>query len=425
MTANVKVGGTWYESTAISAKVSGAWKNVTEGYTRIGGLWKQFFASGPAYYGAWLDGGVGDTKDIAHDSEANLYLIQNNDLVKIDPTGTIVWNRESSLTPFRLAVKGTSVVFNSSAQIVMYNTSGVFQWAKTINHDTNDVDLDASGNVYIAGDDSSNYSVLTKLDSTGAVLWTRRVRAENDTANRHTAVFVDDANSIVYVGGQMAEAGIDHLFWESYDFNGALQYRTKSNHITEPRQLVAGSDRVVLDTDLTSGQIYTTTLTGSWEDSLSVSSTNGFRSSVAIDPSGYYYWLANADPASGNSYFYVQKLDAADPLTTVWTRQIAFGNNITQGGELMIDTDGTSVWVMGRAGGSAQDVLFCIAADGSTTGSVTLNGLTYTIENGPTRGAGSASANSDTYSTATTAATSTTTTPTDTTGDFTLVKDRF
>lgn len=423
MTAHVKVGGTWANVPEISAKVSGTWRNVPEGFTRVSGVWRQFFA-GAGYYGAWLDSGGTGARDLAHDADGNLYLIAGADLVKVDATGTVVWNRETNLSGSRLAVKGTNVVFvTTTDEVVMYNTSGTFQWAKTLNHDTNDVDLDSSGNVYVVGKDTSNYSVLTKLDNTGAVVWTRRVRAESDTANRHSSVFVDDTNSVVYAAGQMAEAGSDHMFWDSYDLDGALQYRTKSGLVADAAHVVAGS-HVVMASDLSTGEVVYTTLTGGWEDRID-NGGGGMNdpSAVTIDSSGYYYFVTY--DSSTTSYFRVTKLDATNPLTTVWTRQIRFSGTVTIGQDMAITTDGINLWFAGRGDTSTDEVLFCIAADGSTTGAVTLNSKTYTIENGPSLSSANVAANADSYSTQTTAATATTATPTDAAGDYTLTTARF
>jgi hypothetical protein len=440
MTANVKVGGTWYESTAISAKVSGAWKNVTEGYTRIGGLWKQFFQAGAAYYGAFLNGGTGIFYGADADADGNFYLLwSDGQLIKLDQSGTIAWSRSTAETPTStidssrqgLAVKGSTVAALGADKVMIYSTAGVYQDAYALDFTTNAIALDSSGGIYIAGKDASNYAMVTKLNSSGVHQWTRRTRHENDTINRNNVVFVDDIAGWVLVGGELGDAGVDRIHFEAYDLDGTL--------ITRQRQSTTGrtiSSIVSNGTNgLTGGEIpssdntvFSLNSTPAFDRSIDFSSTfnndRAIDNKLAVDPNGDYYWLFGSD---NPDRFLIAKLDGTSPTTLVWLRQISLsGASISYTDDAWnIKADAESVYVTSGLT-TANDIIIKIASNGSTTGSVTLNGISYSISTPSASLAdGSVSTSTITYATQTTAVTSTASSVTDGAGTFTRAKDRF
>lgn len=448
MTAHTRIGGSFKDITAISTKVGGSWKEVTDGWTRVSGAWKQFFQSGPAnlYYGSALSYAPISGADL--DDEGNYYgHAKSLGIFKLDPSGDMVWNRTIGESPDNLsesslqtiAVKGTSVVFiagdTSTTKVITYSTDGVYQGVFSVNIRGSAVALDASGAIYVSGKDSSNYATLTKFNSSGVIQWTRRTRTDNDSANKNNIVFVDDTAGWVLVGGELGVSGIDRIHFEAYDLSGTLLTRQRQSTTGyEVASIVSNGLTGLVGGLVPSGDniIFSLNSTPALNRAIDFSTTlNNYRSiynKMAVDPNGDYYWLFG-DSGLSPRRFVVAKLDGASPTTLVWLRQINTTSNWSDPDAWNIKADANSVYItdsVAELGLDELGVVIKIASDGSTTGSVSLNTYTFTIDI-PSASLVSATANTQTvgYSTLSDNATSSSATVTDTAGTLTITKDIF
>lgn len=430
MTAHTKVGGAWKEVSAISAKVGGTWKEVNEGYSRIAGVWKQFFApSGLGnYYGLRIIGATSDISGMDNDDLGNLYFQIDNQLVKLDGNGDIVWNRTAphnlkSTSWGALSVGGGLVVLlGASGVVTAYNTDGVLQWGISLSvSELNALAVDSSGNVYVVGENTSTYAIVTKLDNTGAIVWTSGTRAESGN-NGFYSVFIDEANSLIYAGGHMEEGTSSSLYWESFNTSGVSQVRQKYSEVSIGRDIVVGAYVYQSQSELTEG-LFVSELIPGGASRLDLLSFYDDVPGIAIDPSGYVYWVQEV-----GTEWWLTKFDNASFGTVVWARKLTVGANITGGLDVKIKTNGTKVWFLARGSGTpyTQRLLFSVAADGSTSGTVTIDSKSYTFTtNSVSVSSAGATTNPDTYSTTTTDPSRTVLSPTDSAGSLALEGESF
>jgi len=177
---------------------------------RLGGLWPTSVTLATSPYWASVLGTTTNvtTQNVKTDSSGNIFVLgnyspvsaQSTILVKYDPTGTILWqkgfsNPGSGTAPFGL-------------------------------------DIDSSGNIYIAGwtEVSANVALfLMKLDSTGAIVWQRGL---NDASVYDEALSVVVSGANVTVCGQSRQApwqiqiaqwntSTGNLNWQRKNYGGA------------------------------------------------------------------------------------------------------------------------------------------------------------------------------------------------------------
>ncbi|MGH9909413.1 MAG: 6-bladed beta-propeller [Nitrososphaerales archaeon] len=120
--------------------------------------------------------------DVAVDSGGNIIAVTNDNLVKLNPTGTEIWRIGSSgsgdgqlSSPQGVAVDGTGNIYvadTSNHRIQKFNSAGVYQSQFGSPGSGNGqfnlpqgVTVDGTGNIYVA--DTSNHRIQ-KFNSTGA-----------------------------------------------------------------------------------------------------------------------------------------------------------------------------------------------------------------------------------------------------------------
>ena len=184
--------------------------------------------------GADIDIGYG----IAVDDSGNVYVagyttsqtagLDDVLIVKYNASGTIQWQRRlggaSVDMGYGISVDSSGNVYvtgytqsqTSGVQDVLvakYNTSGVIQWQRGLGGAGNDqgtgIAVDASGNVYVTGQTTSqgaggNDAIVTKYNTSGGIIWQRRL---GGTAEESGAGLEVDDNGNVYVTGYTGSQG--------------------------------------------------------------------------------------------------------------------------------------------------------------------------------------------------------------------------
>ena len=189
---------------------------------------------------------------IAVDSSNNVYVtgVDYNKLMlaKYNSAGVIQWQvflSNSSEAGQGIAVDSSSNVYvvgysdaaggagSNDLLLVKYNASGVIQWQRSLGGAASDlgsgVAVDSSGNVYVAGQTSSEGAgaqdlLLAKYSSAGVIQWQRRLGGAATDLGRAIAV---DSSANVYVVGysNSPSAGATSALIAKWDTSGTLQWQ--------------------------------------------------------------------------------------------------------------------------------------------------------------------------------------------------------
>ena len=176
---------------------------------------------------------AGDTSwtRIFNDATTNLYD-EVNDL-EIDASGNIYVTGDSDSDP--------TAFTNNDMLTVKYNAAGVFQWSARYNAISNNNDrsfgitLDNSGNVYIAGrtfNGNNDDFILIQYNNIGVQQW---IRTFNNGATDRAIGVVSDNNGLIYVAGR-SDNGIDDDYRViQYNNAGTIQWNTVYNNAGDDR----------------------------------------------------------------------------------------------------------------------------------------------------------------------------------------------
>jgi len=191
---------------------------------------------------------------------------------------------------------------------IKYNSSGVEQWFRTFNGSGNSTDfgksiaIDASGNVYVAGQTTSasglrDYLVI-KYNSTGIQQW---VRTYNGTGNANDNAFsiAVDASGNVYVTGEASASVSFDFITIKYNSAGVEQWVRSYNG---PGNNWDAAASLALDA---AGNVYVTGF------SRSSSNTNsGDYATIKYNSDGVQQWVSRFNgPANTNDFAYFIKVD--------------------------------------------------------------------------------------------------------------------
>ncbi len=221
-------------------------------YNSSGVIQWQKYLGGASY----TDRGVG----IAVDSSGNVYIGgytygvgaggYDAFIVKYNSSGTVQWQRtlggvghdfgmgidiDSSGNAY---ITGRDGGGSGAFIVAKYDTSGSIQWQKQLNASSHnsysyELEVDSSGNVYIAGmtalGGGSNSAVVVKLNSSGALQWSRKLYG---SGNEEAYAIAVDSSGNVYASIESDSIGNDYIVLAKWDSSGTIQwqrYMTLSN----------------------------------------------------------------------------------------------------------------------------------------------------------------------------------------------------
>jgi len=199
--------------------------------------------------------------------------------------------------------------------VAKYDTNGNIDWQKQINASSHssysyELEVDSSGNVYIAGLTSSggasNSAFVVKLNSSGAVQWSRKLYGSGNEEAYGIAV---DSSGNVYASIESDSFGNDQIVLAKWNSSGTIQwqrYMTKSDGSVvrgRPHGLaVDSSDNVYVTSTINIGvwDVWIAKFDGSgnilWQNSFGNSSSEDEPRDI-VHHSGNIYFTSHTNQA--------------------------------------------------------------------------------------------------------------------------------
>jgi len=348
---------------------------------------------------------------VAVDSSGNVYVVGRSQVSSIDDiqlakynnAGAIQWQRSLGGTGYQIGqaivVDAASNVyvagFYSSApydmMLAKYDTSGAIQFQKLISQTSgtgsqiaNDIVLDSSGNIYLCGNEDNQYIQTVKLDSTGTVLWDKRL-GKSSGQNYGQGIAID-ASGNLFVVGYTGDTSPANLVILKYNNSGVLQWQRilgDSISTTGSKVCVDSSGNLyVVGVSILSpfGSViivkYDTSGTLQWQRTVTDPWGNtGYD--ITIDTDNNLYVVGIGTYATSNQTFLILKYNSSG--TIQWQRSLKSNSSTrNEGYGITVDTSG-NFYITGRVGESgAEDfVIAKLPTDGSKTGTYTVGGVNF------------------------------------------------
>ncbi len=288
----------------------------------------------------------------------------------------------------------TEGVSNRAIWLFKYNTSGTLQWQRFLGGTTDDrgygVDVDSSGNVYIAGW-GNNGPLIAKYNSSGTVQWQRTLTGSGN--ERGYGVAVDSSGNAYFLGrtNSQGQGGNDFLI-AKYNTSGTIQWQRILGNADAEFVLTgialdsSGNPHFIGYTEVVvsgNGQYdilvakYNTSGTLQWQRTLGGTSTQDFGEEIAIDSSGNVYICARTDAGPGDNSMLIAKYNSSGAIQ--WQRTWS-GSGTENVYNIQVD-DSNNIYVLGYTrytvtGLGGYDIqLLKLPDDGSLTG--TYGSYTY------------------------------------------------
>ena len=248
---------------------------------------------------------------VVADNAGGVYVGGSGRTLKYDAaTGAQQWVLAADAQA--IAWDGTGLVIGTSGAVRKLNGAGTQVWSQAITGNVVALFVDAAANVYATGPDwngtSDDYGT-SKLDATGALLWSRRYNGTGNNSDQPRDIGVDGAAN-VYVTGQ--------------SFNG-------SNY-----------DAVTVKYNAAGTQQWAATYNGGNSDE---------ARALAVDPGGDVYVAGVTFTATTGSDFLTIRYNAAGAAQ--WTELYnTGGSSVDEACAIILDTSGPRVFGVSMVGSS-------------------------------------------------------------------------
>ena len=270
--------------------------------------------------------------DIAIDSSGNIYCAAGAYLLKINSSGSVVWQKTTiSRTITSVAFDSFGNVYftcsnagSSGYNLISLDSSGAWRWGKDLSDNGGPrVKVDSQDNVYVFGRSTTYYAYVSKLDTSGTVAWGKSIKVglSGNNAQAMTNDVAIDSSGNVYMATQMGSSSVSTDSWGpgivKYDSTGVLQ----------------------------------------WVSKLQYSSTYGtpMYRSVGIDNSGNIITIGYADRGSASSNYMIVSSYATNGSLN-WTKKILSDGNQTYYASpkmaIVSNTVNTTAYVVPLGGGT-------------------------------------------------------------------------
>lgn len=341
---------------------------------------------------------------VAVDSADNIISAVNpglyNHIIKQAPDGSVVWIQQagSSFTFRGICIDASDNIivvgyFSGSptkAAVLKFNSAGTLLWQKGFNgaysyNVANCVTADSSGNIYVGGEFAKSASYadtgILKLDSSGNILWQRRLSVT--TYEGYPYGIVVDGSGNVFVAGYYwkSSGGYTATYLVKYNSSGTYQWKVgldvAGNTTNAFRSMkvdvsgnmyIAGYNVVVGGTQRATLAKYNSAGVLQWNRVVPSVATDDYNAvSVALDSVGGVYMVGSykATPDA-----LIVKYNTSGTLQ--WSRGIT-GTGTEYG--LSVDVDSKDAPILAGAsssdGAGQQDALTArLYPDGSGTGAI-------------------------------------------------------
>ena len=365
--------------------------------------------------GCWLahlHGGTDLANKIAISSIGNIYIcgysnaaaVNDIQVFKYSPEGSLVWQKRLAYASSTNDI-GTGIVLDSSeniyisgytnasatndAVLVKLDSSGTILWQRkyggTANEVGNGVTLDGSGNVYLVGHTSTGGTQdvsVVKYNSSGTIQWQRRVTGGSGLPSLATSVVADSLGATYAVGysapasGTFAGVIIKHTSAGSLSTRNTLSTTGTTTIFNDIAQDTNGNMYAV-GYSTYSGSInsiilakYNSSGTIQWQRILSGNSSIGYG--VAVGSLNEIYIVGLSSP--GTQACQIAKYNSSGTLQ--WQRVLR--TNVTVFGR-SIEADSQYIYLTGHI--TSNDIISAkLKADGSLTGTYSVGGYNFTYE---------------------------------------------
>ena len=175
--------------------------------------------------------------NVSLDSSGNIYLASAYNvgyyaatLIKYDSGGTLQWQRtvfgpggndssyfydvtcDSSNNVYACGKYAPGGGYQAEQMLVKYDSSGNLQWNRKLNIVAGyGLDVDAYGNVYVCGYNSSYAMVMSKYNSSGTIQWQRQITGSSRNCYGYD-VKVDSLGNPIFIGTSMTTSATDSRF---------------------------------------------------------------------------------------------------------------------------------------------------------------------------------------------------------------------
>ena len=329
---------------------------------------------------------------------------------------TVIWERDltggtevrisdvkadSAGNVYAVGFADNTVNASNNAVIVKYNSSGTLQWQRQLGTDTSSIwddqfyklVIDSSDNIYVSGWEATSSTatdaLVVKYDSSGTVLWRRRLGLSAGSSEEWAYGIALDGSNNVYINGGNKYPSNTLGFLAKYDSSGTAiwqSYKLGVNSHSFTGIVVDSSGNSYSCGHTTSNfflQKHNSSGTLVWGRDLAEGSRT-IPWGIVQDSQGYIYVCIESSQSSlpgASSVEYTLVLLKYDTSgTVIWQRVLRpaisdTAYDLVPGGMVLDGSD--NIYITGKITGADFDdaLLIKIPSDGSSTGTYFLNNL--------------------------------------------------